>query len=336
MTGYLHPPFIHCGLRVGLLLGLLNAAIGCGEDFDPYIRLEGPRVLAIAAHPPAPEPGEVSGFVPLVYLPAPDPSLTYAWSWCPVAGTANDGYPCLISEAELAALSAQAGLPPPPPYDLGRGPTARLQHLISPALLAQICAGAPGTMAGLDCEGGFPVQIRLRVTTATRSIDAVRTLRLRFDPSHEPNDNPTIMGLLAEVAKDDPPVTDQAGEVVKVDRPLTSEADLVIPRHKETRIKALVSPAVSQEYTGKGNNLETTRLRERLIFTWFVESGDVDEEKTGYIDGLTPLEVATTNKWTPALARDYQPTTARLIVVIRDNRGGVSWATGAVRLGEAP
>ena len=315
MTSHLRP-------LSGLLALLLLSSAGCTEDFDPYIRLKSLRVLAIAAHPPAPAPGEVSGFVPLLYLPAPDPTLQLAWSWCPVAGTANDGYPCLVSEAELSALSQQAGLPPPPPYDLGTGPTAKLQHLISPALLQQICVGSPGNMAAPNCEGGFPIQIKLRVTTAAQSIEAVRTLRLRFDPSHEPNQNLAIQGLLAEIGG--------------VDQPLTSAGDLLILRNEETTVKAVVSPEVSEEYTGKDNNLQVARLRERLIFTWFVESGDMDEGRTGYIDGLTPLDVATSNEWTPGLTRDFAPTTSRIIVVIRDNRGGVSWATGVVQLGEAP
>ena len=33
---------------------------------------------------------------------------------------------------------------------------------------------------------------------------------------------------------------------------------------------------------------------------------------------------------------DYAATTARLIVVIRDNRGGVGWRGGIVNLGATP
>jgi hypothetical protein len=49
-----------------------------------------------------------------------------------------------------------------------------------------------------------------------------------------------------------------------------------------------------------------------------------------------PLERALTNKWEPASTKDYPRDTARVVVVIRDHRGGVGWRSAIVRLGETP
>ena len=72
------------------------------------------------------------------------------------------------------------------------------------------------------------------------------------------------------------------------------------------------------------------------MLTWFIESGDTKSEHTSFISGEVPLKDAVSNEWTPARTKKYARDRARLIVVLRDNRGGVSWTEGAVILGEDP
>ena len=77
-------------------------------------------------------------------------------------------------------------------------------------------------------------------------------------------------------------------------------------------------------------------MQEALNLSWFVESGNVEAPITGYRANLTVLADALKNKWVPGRTEDYAPDTARLFVVIRDNRGGVGWTGGAIKLGATP
>ena len=89
------------------MVAAVAVAAGCGEDFDPYNRLTGLRVLAIKAEPPAAGPGGECHAVaraglhptltPLVFAPAGDVGHL-PWSWCPLPGSASDGYPAAISD----------------------------------------------------------------------------------------------------------------------------------------------------------------------------------------------------------------------------------------------
>ncbi len=90
-------------------------------------------------------------------------------------------------------MAMQAGIAVPA-YDLGQGPTAMLPHNINPLLLQQICTGVEGLPQTIDCEGGFPAQVKLVVKAGGDEVVSVRTLRLRFGTS-EPNANPRIDGL---------------------------------------------------------------------------------------------------------------------------------------------
>lgn len=291
---------------------------GCGRDFDPYNRLTSLRVMAIQSEPPAPAPGETALLTPLVYVPASQAAPTYAWSWCPLPGSAGEGFRCRVTEAELSAL---AGVEVPP-FDLGAEPFARFAHTLAPEALERVCQGIPGTPLIPDCEGGFPVQIRMTVRTEADEVVTVRTLRLRFAAAHEPNRNPRIEGLLARI--------DGA------DQPIEATPALTLPRHEDTVIKAVVSESEAETHTDYDDLGNARTVTERLILSWFVESGDTKEQRTGTLPGEVPLARAVENEWKPAKTEDYPDGTARLFVVLRDSRGGVSWIHGAVLLGAAP
>jgi hypothetical protein len=313
-------------LCLPLSLGITLASalsFGCSADFDPYNRLNSLRVLAVRSDPPTPGPGETATLSALVYTPQPGTAVSYTWSWCPFPGSASDGYPCQVT-AEQAAMLAGAGVTLPP-FDLGSASTAQLTHAIDPAILARLCAGLPGVPELPDCEGGFPVQVRLVVSGGGDSITTVRQLRLRFDPATMPNTNPHIDGLTAAIGGADQPIGDVP--------------TLTLPRDEETVIRAQVPLEVSEAYRGKDDDDQPADLRERLVLSWFIESGDTDNPQTSFIQTKTtmiPLERATRAKWTPAKTKDYAAGTSRLIVVIRDNRGGVAWRSGIVNLGATP
>ena len=87
---------------------------------------------------------------------------------------------------------------------------------------------------------------------------------------------------------------------------------------------------------GRDDYGEQATLRERLRMTWFIESGDTEFEHTGFIDGLTDFDVLLDNSWIPANKEDYSRATSQLILVLRDNRDGVSWHRVTVGLEDRP
>jgi hypothetical protein len=316
--------------------GLLLGAASCGNDFDPYNRLNSLRVLAIVADPPTPGPGETANLSALIYTPeagaaeSPATGVTYSWSWCPFPGSSNDGYPCQVTQEQLAMLSAGTPLPP---LELGTTPTISLANAVNPAVLQQLCAGVPGAPQILDCTGGFPVQVKVVVQSPTDSITTVTSLRLRFDTATAANQRPTIDGLIAELppAATAPPGTPP--QVIPIDPDPTPAPAVALRRNEDNVIKALIPATVIETYLGRDDDLNPAMVSEHLTLTWFVESGDTRSSRTSFVaGGIGTLEKTLSNKWKPALTKDYAPTTSRIVVVARDNRGGVAWRSGVVAL----
>jgi hypothetical protein len=297
--------------------GALSLLCACERPFNPYNRLTGFRVLALIADPPTPAPGETSTLSALAYLPGAGvgtalPGLVYAWSLCLDPGSADAGFPCAA------------------PLDLGSDATATFVHAIDPTILAQACAGAGAMPAPFDCEGGFPAQIKLTVTSTRGVADtivAVSDIRLRFDAATSANLRPTVDALA--VVKDGVDVAlatpDSGGDPV-----------ITLARNAESAIKAVVPAAASESYLGRNDDLQPALVHERLTFTWFVETGTTEQEHTGYLEGAGTLARNLTNKWTPGLSKDFPGNRAHLIVVARDNRGGVGWRAGLVGLEPLP
>jgi hypothetical protein len=103
-----------------------------------------------------------------------------------------------------------------------------------------------------------------------------------------------------------------------------------------------------------------TRHSEHLSFAWFGEAGDFTGRGKGRSTGYLPEAIPdtqpftgptdkdrsnfafnTTNTWDLPKSEDYNPdapnlSTARIIVVVRDGRGGVDWTTKQVTLEATP
>jgi hypothetical protein len=300
----------------------LLAITGCGgEDFDPYNRVNSLRVLAIASDPASPGSSETATLTPLIYASLDDPPLHFAWSWCPLAAPIPAGGECMVDEAEFAQLAMRSGVNLPP-YDLGSEATAQFSNVFDPALLAQLCAQSVEGLALVNCEHGFPIQIRLTVTSAKDEVVAVRTLRLRFGEI-EPNTNPAIAAIRATLPAE--------GQLELAEPSEGTEPEVTLPRRESTTIIADISESEAETYQSAGE-----QARERLLVTWFVETGSTKYEHTSFDEGVQPIEETVENRWEPERVSDYPPNTARLWVVVRDDRGGVGWRSAAVRLSETP
>ena len=304
-----------------LLAALGAAGAGCSGDFDPYERLTSLRILAVKTDPVSPAPGESTTLSALVYTPPPtDPgAVTFHWSWCPFAGAANDGYPCLVTEEQLHAVAPDA-----PPFDLptDANQQATFKHGLDPALLTQVCASKmPGLPPPPDCREGFPVTIRLTINTPDDEVTAVRTLDLLLAPATQPNTNPAIGDLMA---------VDTDGSEHRL-------AGATLKRRFDNAVKATVSADASEAYDGFDDNGNPAHLQERLFISWFVETGTVKHARTGYNATTTiPFANLLPNTWSPERVALYGRDTARLIAVLRDSRDGVAWTDATVMLEPTP
>ena len=350
-------------MRAACFCFLSLATTTCGEDFPPYSRLEGLRVLAIQSEPVAPAYGETTTLTPLVFA-NPGETISYAWSWCPVAGPAGQNAPCLVTEAALVALIAERAGPEVaaafPPYNLGTGATATFTNPFPTALLDILCAnqtengaagvgdaGAGDAGAGASvapalpfvfkCPNGFPIQIKMVATTATDTVTTVRALDLAYKADAPFNSNPLISDLTMQLLKRsedrDPKVKEDQfdGPAQQV---LESGA-AVATRQREMRLSVTVPLASSEPFIDKDENDNDAPSKERLRLSWFVDSGDVKDARTGFNDGKTALDEALKNIWRPSSVKKFAGTKSKVVVVVRDNRGGVAWTWGATTLVEA-
>jgi hypothetical protein len=318
-------------LLAAALIALCAGTFGCSEDFAPFTRLESLRILGIQSDVPTPATGETANLAALVYMPPGTAAPTYDWSWCPFPGSANDGYACRVTEEMLADLPG-GGVPS---FNLGTAETASFTNSIDSGLLTAACGGfLPGQPERLDCTNGFPIQVALTIDNGVEAVKAVSTVRLRFTPTmtvdppiyglDSPNAIPRIDSLLAVFPDHSDDITDP---------PVAT-----LPRDVGIRLFAGVDKdAAVESYDGADKDGNPMTLTERLFITWYVETGNLDDNRTSFTDEATaPFVKLEENTWTPALTKRYAPSTARLYVVLHDNRGGVSWKFGTVNLEPSP
>lgn len=313
-----------------LAAALLTTTVGgCSEDFAPYSRLEKLRVLALRAEPVNPSFGNATTLDALVYSVDPAP-LTFAWSWCPLSGPADTAGTCPVTDEQVQQLGTAVGASEPlPPLVLGTEATQAFKNVLPAAALAAICTnglmvgqGAQPATLKLDCTGGFPIRFTLVVTQGIVSTTATTVLRLPIVEGATSNANPKVDNLV--VARDSGPV------------PFASEPPPVLPRLKNTKVRVSVGDGESETYMGPDDDNNIVPLRERLNLSWFAETGDMKSDRTSFLDKANTIADAVVNEWKPQKTADYPKSTAKMIVVIRDNRGGVGWTSGTVTLEPTP
>jgi hypothetical protein len=109
-----------------------------------------------------------------------------------------------------------------------------------------------------------------------------------------------------------------------------------VPRLQDGVLHVAIDDSQAETYVGTGFDGGTATLRETLLVSWFAELGDLHGTRTLFIDGVESLADAATDKWTPPAVREDARPTSRLIVVVRDDRGGVGWSSAAASLEPTP
>jgi hypothetical protein len=297
---------------------------GCSDDFTTFSHLDRLRVMAIQSDPATPLPGEPVQITPLVYVPS-GKKTEYAWSWCPLPTRSEDGYQCPLTEKGLARSLGPLGFDEPIAFDLGNDPTAVFDNPFDPTLLGRVCDEGIDTgeiSPDVWCRTDFPIQVMLKVKTPTESLTSVVTLHLPIEEGTAGNTNPEIDGI--RIVKPTPV------------RELDDQGAIIVHRQDEVTFEAIVPEEASESFIDKDEDGKSVKRRERLTVSWFSEAGEWDAQRASFIEGVMDLRSATRNKWIAPKTKDYKKERVKILVVVRDDRGGVNWTSGQITLEDAP
>jgi hypothetical protein len=331
----------------------LLALVACSPSgFNTPTLLNKPRILAIKADPAQPALGASTTLSALVYQPSgadAGVSVTgYSWSWCPLATSSLDGYACPISQdagQDVAnQLFASLGVTGAPPLDLGTGETATFTNPFPAPLLASLCehglAAEPGApAASFKCTiAGFPITISLVVQTTAGDLPAVFFVYLPINDAIPLNLNPVVNGISVTTNGVAHPL-DQAGTQ---EVPLNSKVPVIVDV-PSTSSEVQPDPNDVLSDPSKLKNLPKKDATEQLNLSWYAECGDfgangLGGDRTSYLGDPNNLNsqfgTAIENTWNIPKAEGCPIDYARMIVVVRDNRGGVAWTSGKAHVVE--
>ena len=337
-------------LQITCALSLSALATGCGSDFTPQSEITGLRFLAINASPPWLRPTETTTITPLV-VGAEDPTqLRYRWRWCPLLGPNTTEFECLVTVEDLnQALGAE--ILPPDFFELGTSSTATLAYDLPPELIESVCLGLreQNELSNLinlpDCDGTFPISIRVDLEEDERTITAFKDIRLIYDPGRRPNQNPTISSLGIQIlGRADP------SQLINFDQQFLFELGRSPTVDALTQLDELSETFTATRTEATDDNMTVLvpfETREQLTFSWFAETGSYDVDRTGFLpdtvqsedepDGVPLAEAwfeARTNIWASPLPEEFQGGETTIYLVIRDGREGTSWTTQTLFIGD--
>ncbi len=281
-------------IRVAAALALLASLAACTPDFENVWQVLDLRILAIQAEPPEVLQPLGTLTFPAVKVSAlvvdpraPDGAV---FDWKLWACTADENR-CEISSKQVLVKEGRSTLD-----------AIRVDYVLSTELyLAAIQADV------LKGFGGVPVMLELQVSREGSTDRGVKRLVYGAPlPSQKtPNANPTLAGVLAD------------------DKPLPAALTATVG----TPIKLLPEPAkeAAEQYWVATYTGGERQLTEFLSYAFFTTSGKLSDATTGgkptpFVENKKIADPSST--WTPTT-----PGLARLWVVTRDDRGGVSWTT---------
>jgi hypothetical protein len=307
-----------------LALAALMCA-GCGDNLPQYNQLEGFRVLALRASPPSLNGGESTTLDALTFVEGePDPGLLYRWSWCPARLPSAMGGDCALDEAEFARLLGLDGADVD--FALGDGATTTFTYPGPPEVYQTACENsAPPEAQGavvFSCEGGFPISIRADITYREQTIRIQKEIRLLFG-SLPPNKNPEF-GALS--------VLEVNSQTAPESWPEETAARLALGKRYEVQVE--VAETSAERFVPEPTVVDPSpgERQESLYISWFVSTGETDQDRTSFIKEGVSLAEFGKNEWLLPKAGDEKRDAARLFLVLRDERGGVSWLSRNVEL----
>jgi hypothetical protein len=305
-----------------LLLALLVTA--CGNDFDPSSRVNTLRVLAVQADLPYAHPGETVSLVALAH--APDGrALDWGWAACDDP-TDTSVLGCVEGLRERAARGDDVRLTTADDLDhftltvpddaLTRSPAP----LPGRALQGVVAVACPGTLqeqldVATTAKDPLPFVCRDDRGHRLSTFDYIVGMKRVFVRTKDRNANPEIARITWD--GDDWPET-LVPTVSACDKQTNTTDDC--PASLRHRIRVEASPDSAEGGTDEtGESFE-----EQLVVQYYAEDGTFSDD----------VRVASSpeTEWvaTPA-ARGK---TLRFWLVLRDDRGGVTWAERQVQVGK--
>ena len=327
-------------------------ATACEDDETPFNEIDRLRVLGIRADRPWLLEGETANLDFLGVNNDPtidDADLRTRWYFCPLQADSTVGFECVInSQEQLEALTGTASIPL---LDnavfsefgalISTSSTAQLPFIIPAETIEQVCLSLddlelPPFVTRPECDGRFPVTVYLEYgAVAQGGIDdteidpdqrivAFRDIDLVYDTTLEtnpPNNNPQIRSLSI--------TSTVSGELV-----LTSPILALPLRYDRTyALRIGVDDDQAEPFETDDDDDEP---RESLTVTWFIEAGETDSTRTGFLpaDDDT-FEDLIDNDWrTPRQVDFPDRQDIQLFLVIRDNRGGLDWLIRSFELND--
>lgn len=311
--------------RFGALLLLVLAVSGCKPELDDTLSLiDGPTVLAIVSDPPEAAPGASVTYRALYVGGEGDTQATLGWAHCldrkPLAELGPVSPRCFDGEAEwLRPLGTGSEVAAILPSNGCRnfGPEVPEASVDEPS----------GRPVDPDASGGFYQPVILEVENEnTGRLHAIGQTRLScgiagvtpdilgaYQRRYVSNSNPAVAGLLVD------------GQRWKEGDPLPGTQVVSPGQTVELRVHwdgCEQAPCTGAEPYVSFDPVSRTLVdrRESIRISWYGDTGTFAEDRSGRAPD--DLRTFSANTWT---APDTAGT-ARLWVVIRDDRGGVGWA----------
>lgn len=221
-----------------------------------------------------------------------------------------------------------------------------------PGNLNPIVGGIQATWKGAPDGGGGGGGPKMAEDAGTQPYDATTAGVDAGEPAVDAGEVSDGGGAAQAVdAAGAPPIPWVAGDGVLLDGVATT----VVPRDRRLELHAQIPDTASEDMAAaqiaaiaasQAAVDPKPKSSEQLTLKWYTEAGDFGDDGDGgyttvfaggYPDGTKPgFDEAIDNKWTPPKLEDYKGDTARLILVVRDNRGGVAWTFASATLENTP
>ena len=327
----------HAAGAIALSSLLIFAACSGEEDADNLVtRL---RILAIEADPPGLNFGQQASLSSLVYESRDGESVEYSWSWCPFPAGRGTGYECSVSEEELSSLLEQyvpGSAELLPPFFLGTGKEAQFEYSIPAEVLQGVCSAVlevelPEFVQLPSCDKGLEVLVKLSVKQGEQKATAIKKIALLLDDTQPANNNPVLGSIFARPADAESEI---AEEILPGEGPVLGGP--TFRRGEEYVLEIDVAEIEAESYLSTADDEKSSpdSLRETLFVSWYVTAGQTDVSRTSFVEEKISIADLRTNTFRAPFVTDYAPETAKIFVVLQDNRGGVDWLERTIQFVE--